>query len=116
MEKDVRFTEKKVDEGWKQNVSREKGGRTPEAHPKSALSFTTFLTSLGYQALIHLGELPHPETRNHRVDLEAAKETIDLLMLLESKTRGNLDPEEEKTFESLLPELQMKFAAKVEGR
>ena len=117
MDKEVRFTEKKVDESWKQDVGRDRNKAKPEpkvAPPNSSSSpnFANFLTSLGYQTLIHLGELPYPETQEHRVDLEAAKETIDLLVLLESKTRGNLSPEEEQIFKTLLPELQMKFVAK----
>lgn len=116
MDKEVRFTEKKVDETWKQDVGREKGKPEPQATPKQALRFADFLASLGYQTLMHLGELPYPETQNRRVDLEAAKETIDLLALLESKTRGNQTPDEEKIFKTLLPELQMKFVAKATGR
>ena len=112
MEKEVRFTQKKVDESWKEEVDREKGGPKPEAETKPALSLTTFLTSLGYQVLMHLGEIPHPETQEHQLDLEAARETIDLLILLESKTRGNRTSEEEQLLKSLLPELQMKFVQK----
>ena len=47
------------------------------------------------------------------VNLEGAKEIIDLLIALKDKTAGNLAPEEKELFESLLPGLQMKFAGKV---
>ena len=114
-DKEVRFTEKKVDESWKQDVVREKVKPEPQAEPKQSLTLTNFLTSLGYQTLMHLGELPHPDTQERNLDLEAAKETIDLLGLLESKTRGNLTPEEDQIFKTLLPELQMKFVAKAAG-
>ena len=116
MDKEVRFTEKKVDESWKEDVVREKGKREPGPTPKSSIDFTNFLTSLGYQTLMHLGELPSPGTQERNVDLEAAKETIDLLVLLQSKTRGNLTPQEEQAFKTLLSELQMKFVAKATGR
>ena len=108
MDKEVRFTEKKIDQSWKEDVAREKG----EPKPQPALSLSAFLTSLGYQTLIHLGDLPHPETQQRHLDLEAAKETIDLLVLLESKTQGNRTPEEDKLLKSLLPELQMTFVEK----
>ena len=116
MDKEVRFTEKKVDETWKQEASREKGAPKPEAEEKPALTLGHFVTSLGFQTLMHLGELPSPETRERRVDLEAAKETIDLLILLDSKTRGNQTAEEEQLFKNLLPELQMKFVSKADGK
>lgn len=113
MEKDIRFNEKKVDESWKKEVSGEKGKGEPrpeaEPGPPPTLSFAHFLTSLGYQVLMHLGELPHPQTQERGIDLGAAKETIDLLILLESKTKGNRTPEEDKLLKNLLPELQMKF-------
>lgn len=112
MDKEVRFTEKKVDQSWKEEVSREKGKAGPEPGDRPPLSLSTFLTSLGYQTLMNLGELPHPETNERHLDLEAAKETIDLLVLLESKTRGNRTPEEEELLKNLLPELQMKFVEK----
>jgi hypothetical protein len=113
MDKEVRFTQKKIDESWKDEVARQKGESKPEpGAPKTPLSLVTFLTSLGYQTLMQLGELPHPETQERQVDLEGAKETIDLLVLLEAKTRGNRTAEEEQIFKTLLPELQMKFVEK----
>ncbi len=116
MDKEVRFTEKKVDESWKEDVVREKGKREPGPPPKPSVDFTNFLTSLGYQTLMHLGELPSPGSQERSIDLEAAKETIDLLLLLQSKTHGNLTPEEDQVFKTLLSELQMKFVAKASGR
>lgn len=118
MDKEVRFTEKKVDASWKEEVSREKGKSAPEPEKQEAggsLSFSAFLSSLGFQVLMHLGEVPHPETRQQHLDLEAAKETIDLLILLESKTKGNRTPEEDQLLKRLLTELQMKFVEKANG-
>ncbi len=113
MDKEVRFTQKKVDESWKEEVTRTKGESKPEpGAPKPSLSLVNFLTSLGYQVLMQLGELPHPETQERQLDLEGAKETIDLLVVLEAKTQGNRTPEEERLLKTLLPELQMKFVEK----
>ena len=115
MDKEVRFTEKKVDDSWKQDVDREKGKSQepqPELDPKTSITFPQFITSLGYQTLMHLGEIPYPGTEEKRIDLEAAKETIDILMLLDSKSKGNQTPEEQKLLKTLLSELQMKFVAK----
>lgn len=112
MDKKVRFTEKKVDQCWKEDVAREKGEPKPEAALPSELSFSTFLTSLGYQTLMQLGEAPYPETQERNLDLQAAKETIDLLILLESKTRGNRTAEEDQLLKNLLSQLQIKFVEK----
>ena len=112
-DKEFKYTQKKVDESWKEEVAQEKGKTPPsEAGKKPTLSLSVFLTSLGYQALMQLGELPHPETRQPEIDLEAAKETIDLLALLESKTKGNRTREEDEILAQLIPELQMKFVQK----
>jgi len=113
MEEKVRFTEKKIDQSWKETVAREKGEPPAEPASNPSLTLATFFSSLGVQTLMHLGELPYPETQEHRLDLEAAKETIDLLILLEAKTKGNRTEEEDKLLKDLLPELQMKFVAKV---
>ncbi len=115
MDKEVRFTEKKVDQSWKEGVAREKGSPEPPAPPPAGLNLSSFFTSLGYQTLMHLGEIPHPETNQSQMDLGAARETIDLLILLEKKTQGNRTPEEDKLLKSLLPELQMKFVQKSTG-
>ena len=119
MEEKARFTEKKVDQSWKEEVAREKG--KPEAGrsappSKAELSFSAFLTSLAYQTLMHLGEAPHPETEERHEDLGVAKETIDLLVMLEAKTRGNRTPEEDQLIKSLLSQVQMKFVEKADRR
>ena len=116
MDEKVRFTEKKVDDSWKEDVTREKGAPKPEPGQRPPLTLAAFATSLGYQTLMHLEELPDPENHEKHLDLEAAKETIDLLILLESKTRGNQTPEETQLFKTFLPELQMKFVEKASGR
>jgi len=112
MDKEVRFTEKKIDQSWKEDVAKEKGKSEPDPSSGASLSFSAFLTSLGYQTLMHLGELAYPETQERHVNMEAARETIDLLVLLEKKTQGNRTPEEDKLLKTLLPELQMKFVQK----
>ena len=118
--KEIKFTEKKVDESWKDQVNREKGtvgpsnrGNAPQKPPNAAKTskpFVNLLSSLGYQAMLHLGEIPNPETRQPEVNLEAAREIIDLLASIKEKTEGNLSPEEAEVFQGLLPELQLKFS------
>ena len=112
MDKEVRFTEKRVDQSWKEDVDREKKTAPSGPEEKTGITYTAFLTSLGYQTLMHLGEIPEPQTHEAHVDLEAAKETIDLLVLLQKKTEGNRTPEEDQLLKNLIPELQMKFVQK----
>lgn len=79
------------------------------------IDFTTFIFSLGSSALMHLGDAPHPETGDTRVDLALARETIDLLAMLREKTRGNLSQEEDRFFGSLLYDLRMRFIEAAKG-
>ena len=73
------------------------------------VDFHTFILSLGSSALLHLGELEHPEAGAARQDLSLAKHTIDILAMLDEKTKGNLTPAEEKLMESLLFDLRLRY-------
>ena len=83
---------------------------TPSGTPNlPAVDFHTFVLSLGSSALLHLGELEHPDVGAPQTDLPLAKHTIDILVMLEEKTRGNLTPAEEKLIGSLLYDLRLRF-------
>jgi len=74
------------------------------------LDFSTFLLSLGTSALVQLGEAPDPTLGGERgTDLAGAKQTIDLLGLLEEKTRGNLEEAEQHLLSNLLADLRLRF-------
>jgi hypothetical protein len=73
------------------------------------VDFHTFVLSLGSSALLHLGELEHPEAGDAKPDLPLAKHTIDILAMLQEKTKGNLTPPEEKLIESLLYDLRLRY-------
>jgi Domain of unknown function (DUF1844) len=79
------------------------------------VDFHTFILSLGSSALLHLGELEHPDAGAPRKDLPLAKQTIDILAMLEEKTRGNLTPAEEKLMESLLYDLRLRYVELSKG-
>ncbi len=72
------------------------------------IDFATFILSLGSSALVHLGEMPAPDGSSER-DLPLAKQTIDLLALLQQKTQGNLDEAEDNLLRSLLYDLRIKY-------
>ena len=74
------------------------------------LSFTAFVLSLATTAAIHLGDVPDPATgQPYEPNLEGAKQMIDILMLLEEKTRGNLTAEERQVMEQVLYELRLRY-------
>jgi hypothetical protein len=73
------------------------------------LDFTTFVLSLSHSALMHMGEAPHPETEAVHKDLPMAKQTIDLIGMLEEKTKGNLTGDEERLISQILFDLRMRF-------
>jgi hypothetical protein len=81
----------------------------PDAAALPRIDFTTFVISLAHSAAIHLGAAPHPETGETHRDLALAKETIDILSMLEEKTRGNLTAQEKEFFESLLFDLRIRY-------
>jgi len=76
------------------------------------LDFSTFLISLGTSAMIQLGDAPDPTSGGMlKPDPEGARQTIDLLGLLEEKTRGNLTESEDGLLKSLLRDLRMRTVA-----
>ena len=80
----------------------------PGALPK--IDFSTFILSLSTSTLYHLGIAEDPATgAKGEPDLPLASQTIDTLALLQEKTRGNLDAEEERLLSGLLYELRMRF-------
>jgi hypothetical protein len=79
-----------------------------EPHPQ--LSFTAFVLSLASTAAIHFGDLPDPISgRPAEPNLDGAAQMIEILSLLEQKTKGNLTPEEGQVLEQVLYELRMRF-------
>ena len=74
------------------------------------LSFSAFVLSLATTAAIHFGDLADPASGQRGApNLEGAKQMIDILSLLEQKTRGNLTAEERQVLEQVLYELRMRF-------
>lgn len=80
---------------------------THEAGPP--VSFATFVYSLGTSALMLMGEQLDPRQGKLPVNLPQAKEIIDILSLLEEKTRGNLTAEEQAVLTDMLYALRMKY-------
>lgn len=81
-------------------------GNTREIPP---IDFPTFILSLASSAQVHLGLIPNPASGKPEKNLELAKQTIDILAVLQEKTRGNLAKEEDRLLEGILYDLRMKF-------
>jgi hypothetical protein len=87
----------------KQEAQKEQPPPLPE------VSFAAFIYSLSTSALVHLGEIPEPITEKMDKNLPLAKQTIDILGILQEKTKGNLTQEEESLLNNFLYDLRMRY-------
>jgi hypothetical protein len=115
----------KSDEDWKTRVKAEDAALDAEPSPQPAseaapapeidpdrlppADFNLLVSMLSTQALVALGALPHPESGDSRPQPPLAKHFIDLLGVLEQKTRGNLSGAEERLLGSWLHQLRMAY-------
>jgi hypothetical protein len=76
----------------------------------TGLSFAAFVLSLAHTAAVHFGDVPDPVSgESSPPNLPAAQQMIDILALLEQKTRGNLSAEERQLLDQILYELRLRF-------
>jgi hypothetical protein len=79
--------------------------------PPTAITFPAFVLSLAHTAAVHFGDVPDPVSGEKvKQNLLAAQQMIEILGLLEEKTRGNLSAEERQLLEQILYELRMRYA------
>jgi Domain of unknown function (DUF1844) len=115
-----------IDEDWKSRVESEKEAAA-QAQPTSAAqrpapgatdaadmemptaSLDLLLTTLGTEALVAMGQLPHPVTGKLQALRNQAKYLIDTIDVLRQKTKGNLTPQEQQLIDSLLHQLRLLF-------
>jgi len=88
----------------------------PSEPPPIDLNFSTFVISLSTQALAHLGEIENPIDRSVTVDLDAAKQLIDILGILKDKTKGNLDATEAGLLDKMLYDLRLCYVERARSR
>ena len=115
-----------ADDGTPKPVVEEPAEKPAEAPPAQAASepqdkstrayqtidFPTYILGYYTQGMVLLGETPNPYTQKKEEDVESVRHIIDVLSMIEQKTRGNLNAEESQLLESVLYELRMKFMAK----
>jgi hypothetical protein len=78
----------------------------------ASISFIGFVISLAHTAAVHFGDVAEPgEPAPAAANLPAAQQIIDILALLEEKTRGNLTAEERQVLEQVLYELRMRYVS-----
>ena len=73
------------------------------------VTFSAFIMSLSASALFHLGEISDPSSGEKKKDLVLAKHAIDTLVMLEQKTRGNLDADEKSMLGDILYDLKLRY-------
>ena len=112
------------DESGKERPQEEAQSSTAEEKPKvqeslptepkqesdyPQVTFTNFVLSLSTSALFHFGDFPDPEGGKTEKNLPAAKQTIDILDMLNEKTKGNLNENENNLIQGALYELKMRY-------
>jgi hypothetical protein len=118
-----------IDEDWKSQVEAEKQAAKQPARPESTTgaangppgdaddfemppaSLEMLVSTLVTEAMIALGQMPHPATGQTEMRPNQAKYLIDTISVLSEKTKGNVSAEEEQAFTNLLHQLRMAFVA-----
>jgi hypothetical protein len=110
-----------IDEDWKEEAQREKEAlaaaleqekESKRPRPPEKATFAMLISSLATQAFISLGEIENPFTKKREANLPDARFSIDMLEMLQEKTKGNLTPDEAQGLEGLLFDLRMRFVGK----
>ncbi|RPH74588.1 DUF1844 domain-containing protein [bacterium] len=84
--------------------------------PESGITFTGFILSLATTAAVHFGDIADPNTGERaEPNLAAAAQMIELIALLQEKTRGNLIEPEERLVDDLLYELRLRYVQAQQG-
>jgi len=113
---------KKVDEDWKKQIEREKAreaAKEPKqrpAGPPTEGGFAAFVTGLAMQAMMAMGEMADPNTGIKRENLAEAKYLINIITMLQEKTKGNLTEQEAAAIEEALYGLRMRYVRKASGQ
>lgn len=81
-----------------------------------SIDFATFILSLNHSALVHLGEAPDLESGKREAQLPLARQTIDLIAMLEDKTKGNLSGDEERLIAQILFDLRMRYVEQTKSK
>jgi hypothetical protein len=120
------FAEENLDDGEKEEKEAPAAEEKTEAETKEAdekpddgdqepplqfpeINFATFVASLNASALLQLGAIDDPTTGTKNKNLPMAKQTIDILSMMQEKTAGNLSEEEENLLKNILYDLRLMY-------
>jgi TolA-binding protein len=92
----------------------EKTSAKQEGPPRTPIDIVSYVLGFYGQGMVSLGAVPNPDTNKIEENIEVARFVIDVLTMLEQKTKGNLTTEEQKFLDDVLYELRMKFMAKTD--
>ena len=96
-----------VEKTSKETTDKDEAEPAKDAPPLPEINFATFIFSLNSSVLVHLGMLEDPATGQKQKNLPLAKQTIDILGMLEEKTKGNLTEDEATLLKNILYDLRM---------
>lgn len=107
-----------VDDDWKAEAQREKERLAEQTAQRETLpdpNFSELVNLIAMQALAGLGMLSGPGGQRIAGDLQVAKHFVDMLQVLEDKTRNNLTPEEKRLLDQVLYEMRMRYVQAASG-
>lgn len=116
-----------IDEDWKSQVQAEKdaaakspaageAGESPADMQMPEASLEMLVTTLVTEAMMSLGQIPHPHTGEPMYHPQQAKYLIDMIGVLQEKTKGNVTPDESALMENLLHQLRMVYVQLTTGQ
>ncbi len=89
----------------------------PDQDDVPVVNFPAFVLSLGHTAAVHFGDVADPMSgQRYEANLPAAKQMIDILVMIEEKTRGNLSAEERQLLDQLIHELKVRFVQAIQAQ
>jgi len=108
--KDSNLDKKNRNVDGKCQISEEKNiGEGEPAFQFPEINFATFIFSLNTSAIVHMGMMEDPSTKKKAKNLPMAKQTIDVLSMLDEKTKGNLSAEENTMLKNILYDLKIMY-------
>jgi len=101
--------EKGASDNGSQKTKEEKREQDTQRIPLPEVNFNSLIFSLSSSALLNMGDIAEPQTGERKKDLPMAKYSIDIISMLQEKTKGNLTEEEHKFLENILADLRLRY-------
>jgi hypothetical protein len=101
--------EKGASDDGSQKTKEEKREQDTQRIPLPEVNFNSLIFSLSSSALLNMGDIAEPQTGERKKDLPMAKYSIDIISMLQEKTKGNLTEEEHKFLDNILADLRLRY-------